>query len=176
MQTYFGPFWNKIDRKTEHADTHEYILRHDPDRPRRKKEKHGRNEEDENDLAAASIDSLILFLQSALPDNSPKKAKTPPQPQTATPQPPKQSRSAAAANAYANAGNRGQSTPPSQSSVQQPSSNQQPLSEQEIQTIQTLITDLQNLKNQGVQNLSIREGRNFLDSLIKAITQAKKRS
>jgi hypothetical protein len=166
MLNNLGPFWNKIDRIAESADTHQYILRHDPDQLSRKKDNPKDNKEDRDDRTSVSIDSLIMFLQSALPSSTTPPAATPAQSSTA---PPPDSRAAKAASAYASAG--GQKSPPPQPQ-QQTNTTSPDLTEEDIRTIHILITDLENLKTKGLQTLPIQEGRNFLDSLVQAIRLA----
>jgi hypothetical protein len=163
MLTHLGPFWNKIDRKTGAADTRQHIIRHDPDQQSRQNQNNSGENEDENDLAAASIDSLILFLESALPSGHPAPTAAPTQDPLQNPQNP----AAYAAQAYASAGGQ---RPPPMTAPETPSNTS--LSDEDIRTIKTLIDNLKTLKSQGIQSLPIREGHNFLDSLLNAIKTA----
>lgn len=178
MLNNLGPFWNKIGRIAEGTDTRQYIVRHEPEHQSGKKSQQHDTREEKDDRAAVSIDSLILFLQSALPDNETAIQPSPPPQQQETraaPADPHAAQAAKAASAYASAG--GNKIPRNTPAPQQPTSAQATstpeLSQDDIRTIQILINDLEDLKNRGFQSLPIQEGRNFLDSLVQAIRHAR---
>lgn len=169
MLTNLGQLWTSTGRKAEHTDARQHIIRQNPDQPRRKQNE-PEPQEPEEDLAEASIDSLILFLQSALPAEDSENAI----PATETPaaEPTEQNKhAAAAANAYQNAS--GQRHAPARKEQKPSQAQPSKLSAEEVKTIHTLLNDLRNLQTSGIQSLPIREGENFLDSLVKAIRRAR---
>lgn len=170
MLTNLGQLWTSTGRKAEQTDTRQHIVRQKPDQQRRDQNE-PEPQEPKEDLAEASIDSLILFLQSALPENDSENtipaAESPPATETAK----HNKHAAAAANAYQNAS--GQRRAPAKQ--ERPASQARPskLSAEEVKTIHTLLNDLRNLQENGTRALPIRDGENFLDSLVQAIRRAR---
>jgi len=160
-----GQHKDKPDRKTERTDARQELLRHNPDQHQSNKQ--ARFKEDPEDKTAVSIDSLILFLQTALPKTSSDifgaASKQTPKRESAP-----GSQSHKAADAYQSAAGQNTTPPTSQNAA-----NALPeMSAQDIQTITVLIKDLSDLKNRGGKFLTIAEGENFLDSLVHAIQRA----
>ena len=167
MLTNFNPFWQNTARKAEKADTHQHMVRHEPDQQGRRNSARDHDDEDTNIQADASIDALILFLQSALPAD-----ETAPQTPTITaPQPQASTRASRAASAYQSTAGAPPPRPPEPAQQTAPTDSYP--SEQDIKTIHALLTDLNTLKTEGHTTLRIKEGENFLDSLILAIRRAK---
>ena len=143
MFNNIGPFISKIDRKTEQSDTHQNVLRQNPDEQRRKKQDKRAPETEQADLASVSIDSLYLFLQSALPEDKTNAFET--AAHKAPDLKPQDSRTSKAMDAYQKRA--GQEAPPPRH--EQRASKD--LSPQEINTIQNLMAELKSLKQKGMQ-------------------------
>lgn len=158
--------FNKIDRKAEQSAAQQNQLRSNPDGQRRKDNNKPNPQDTPEDLATVSVDSLYLFLQSALPQGKSQAFNAPASQKPAKPQPKSQA-ARQAANAYAR-----------HAKPQAPPANTQTtprkdISPQDINTIHNLMADLKHLKSKNITRLKIQEGAGFLDSLVRAISRAK---
>lgn len=162
------PTFNKIDRKAEHSGSHQNQLRSNPDSQRRKNNNQHEPKTEQEDLATVSVDSLYLFLQSALPQGKSQAFNTP---ASQAPKPkPKNTAASQAATAYGR--HTAPQTPPPANAQ---AAAHKDISPQDIDTIHTLMADLKLLKNKGIKRLKIQEGAGFLDSLVHAIAKSKSR-
>ena len=66
MFSEFTKFIAQPHRHAEHMDTRAAIHRHDPDYPRKKRDKKAKQDANKNDTTEISIDAAILFLKDVL--------------------------------------------------------------------------------------------------------------
>jgi hypothetical protein len=183
MLNIIGTFFNKIDRRAEHTDSHQSVLRQNPDEQSSKKgKKEEESEYNGNDTTHVSIDSLILLLKSALPkeETNAEKVDTPPQESLPSPsEQPENRQQIQAAKAYqktyAATHYDDTAAPPQNPDLMKDNSAAQStgLATQDVKTIHILINELTSLRQQGIRSLPIREGKEFLDSLVEAIKDRK---
>ena len=172
-------------RQAEHADTRQDIQRHDPDYERRHSKKDGPEEQEPYETGATvAVEALQHFLEEFLRNNSEEKEQpgpkkeTPPLPETqkqntALPPSPQANPAARAASAYQTMAIATEKSTVLLETTDQAGGPPLDLSAADIRTIHTLIEDLKNLNDAGVEILHIERAASFLESLVTAVNKIK---
>ncbi len=191
MFTGLNQLFTPLPRVTEQGEPIQAIRRHDPDYYRGSGKRRNRQEPplQEDDDISVSIEALSLFLENLLASQKqiseeadtteisqnaslgnedisiaePKisMAKAPHPFNNASP-------NARAANAYRLSAEKNTYM---SNKTALPSANTNMLDDRDIHTVHTLLSDLKELKIRGIKTIHIRRGKNFLDSLGRAVDQ-----
>lgn len=173
MFSELNTIWRAMPRQAETTDTRQEILRHDPDQRRRKQEDERDNETDlfGDDRADISIESLEAFLHTLLRDyTAPDRQDSETAGATIDSDVPR-SPNAQAAGAYARTADyhtphHGAVNIPVDESV---SEEAEALSNEEIQMIHRLLSDIEHLKARGIQSVKLLQAPTFLECVAKGI-------
>jgi len=180
MYSRLDPIFRALPRRTESTDTHLGIHREEKQDDRKRKDGHGKDEEDSalwDDSTVVSVRALKVFLSGMLGtsvDANNEKIDIDDDPgdgsvaQTRAPSSPQAAR---AMQAY---GGRSRAVEPPQhpNSAMQSAESSLKLSAEEERVIHRLVADLDVLAGRGVTDLNIRRNKSFLQSLVDAVAEA----
>ncbi|MCB9988048.1 MAG: hypothetical protein H6868_01800 [Rhodospirillales bacterium] len=182
MYSHLDPIFKTHIRQTETTDTGLHIRRDDPRQQGRKNDRDRKDETDNSlweDSAEVSVSALRTFLEDLIaprqkPETSPESSEnreTEPLPT----QKPVSPQAATAAKAYQHSAETKGEPPvlPSHHSARSSDETANKLTQEDIDMIRRLISELYDLPGHTNLQLSLKPGNSFIQSLIDAVTLAK---